>query len=387
MTGNIEGIIAQTFMDIAQGLETGSFGKRPRIALTGMGSEHGEENSMAGALMAQAKGIDVVYIGSISDDRLAECVKVSTPDECHSTMEKMVNNHEVDGAVTMHYPFPIGVSTVGRCVTPGRGKAMYLANTTGTSSTDRVEGMIKNAIYGIIVAKACGIKNPTVGIANVDGARQTESALKELQANGYDITFTESERADGGCVMRGNDILLGTPDVMVMDSLTGNILVKMLAAFNSGGSYEGMGWGYGPGIGEGYDPLVMIVSRASGAAVIAGALEYAGELVRGDYRKVAEAEFKAAKVAGLQAILDSKKAKPAGEAKPAAKQPPKEVVDTAIVGIEVMDLEDAVQALWREEIYAESGMGCTGPVIMVSAAKLEKAAAVLKENGFEAGVE
>ena len=30
----------------------------------------------------------------------------------------------------------------------------------------------------------------------------------------------------------------------------------------------------------------MIVSRASGAAVIAGALEYAGELVRGDYRKV-----------------------------------------------------------------------------------------------------
>ena len=71
MAGNIEGIIAQTFMDIAQGLETGSFGKRPRIALTGMGSEHGEENSMAGALMAQAKGIDVVYIGSISDDRLA----------------------------------------------------------------------------------------------------------------------------------------------------------------------------------------------------------------------------------------------------------------------------------------------------------------------------
>ncbi|MBQ1502221.1 MAG: glycine reductase, partial [Firmicutes bacterium] len=62
-------------------------------------------------------------------------------------------------------------------------------------------------------------------------------------------------------------------------------------------------------------------------------------------------------------------------------------VDTAIVGIEVMDLEDAVQALWREEIYAESGMGCTGPVIMVSAAKLEQAAKVLKDNGFEAGVE
>ena len=241
---------------------TGSFGKRPKIALTGMGSEHGEENSMAGALMAQAKGIDVVYIGSIQDDRVT-CVKVGSAEECHATMEKMVNNHEVDGAVTMHYPFPIGVSTVGRCITPGRGKAMYLANTTGTSSTDRVEGMIKNAIYGIITAKACGIAKPTIGIANIDGARQTEAALKELQANGYDINFATSERADGGCVMRGNDILTGTPDIMVMDSLTGNILVKMLAAFNSGGSYEASGWGYGPGIGEGYDPLVKMCIRDS----------------------------------------------------------------------------------------------------------------------------
>src|SRR5699024_2894468 len=98
--------------------------------------------------------------------------------------------------------FPIGVSTVGRAVTPAKGKEMYIATTTGTSSTDRIEGMIKNAVYGIITAKACGNPNPTVGILNVDGARQTEKALKELQANGYDIAFAESGRADGGCVMR-----------------------------------------------------------------------------------------------------------------------------------------------------------------------------------------
>ena len=68
---------------------------------------------------------------------------------------------------------------------------MFVANTTGTSSADRIEGMIKNTIYGIIAAKTCGIANPTVGILNVDGARQTEKALKELQENGYDITFAE----------------------------------------------------------------------------------------------------------------------------------------------------------------------------------------------------
>ena len=58
---NIEKMIASTFMEIAQGLETGSFGKRPKIALTGMGSEHGEENSMAAAIEAAKDGIDVYY--------------------------------------------------------------------------------------------------------------------------------------------------------------------------------------------------------------------------------------------------------------------------------------------------------------------------------------
>ena len=49
MANSIERMIADTFMEMAQGLETGSFGKRPKVALTGMGSEHGEENSMAAA--------------------------------------------------------------------------------------------------------------------------------------------------------------------------------------------------------------------------------------------------------------------------------------------------------------------------------------------------
>ena len=34
MANSVEKMIASTFMDIAQGLETGSFGKRPKIALT-----------------------------------------------------------------------------------------------------------------------------------------------------------------------------------------------------------------------------------------------------------------------------------------------------------------------------------------------------------------
>ena len=63
MANSIERMIADTFMEMAQGLETGSFGKRPKVALTGMGSEHGEENSMAAAIEAAKDGIEVYSIG------------------------------------------------------------------------------------------------------------------------------------------------------------------------------------------------------------------------------------------------------------------------------------------------------------------------------------
>lgn len=381
MANSVEKMIASTFMEIAQGLETGSFGKRPKIALTGMGSEHGEENSMAAAVEAAKDGIDVYYIGTLEAEGVTT-IKVADDEEGHKKMEEMLQNGEVDGAVTMHFPFPIGVSTVGRCVTPATAKEMFIANTTGTSSTDRIEGMIKNAIYGIITAKACGKKNATVGILNVDGARQTEKALKQLKENGYDITFAESGRADGGCVMRGNDVLQASPDIMVTDSLTGNILVKMLSSFTTGGSFEATGFGYGPGIGEDYDKLVMIVSRASGAPVIANAFRYAGQLVRGKVFEVAKKEFEAANKAGLKEILNAHKnaAKPV-EAEE-VKEPPKEVVTAQIPGIEVMDLEDAVKTLWKINIYAESGMGCTGPIVLVSDANLVKAEEELKKAGY-----
>ena len=380
--GSIEKIIAQSFLKMAEGLETGAFMDRPKIALTGMGSEHGEENAMAAAKMAAKRGVDVYYIGTLTAEGVTT-IPVANDEEGHKKMEEMLNNHEVDGAVTMHYPFPIGVSTVGRAITPAKGREMFIANTTGTSSSDRIEGMIKNAVSGIITAKACGVENPTVGILNVDGARQTEMALNQLKANGYEFTWAESARADGGAVMRGNDVLEGTPDVLVTDSLTGNVLVKMLAAFTTGGSFESTGFGYGPGIGKGYDKLILIISRASGAPLIAKALEYAAELVKGKVFEKASAEFAKAEKAGLTQILEARKA----AAKPAAAEekvvkPAAEPCTASIAGIEVMDLEDAAQALWKEGIYAETGMGCTGPLVMMSEANHARALEILKKAGY-----
>ena len=107
--------------------------------------------------------------------------------------------------------------------------------------------------------------------------------------------------------MRGNDVLQGTPDIMVCDSLTGNIMVKMLSSYTTGGSFEASGYGYGPGVGEGYEQLVMIVSRASGAPVIAGAIRYAAELVKSKVFEIAKKEFVAADKAGLKRYPGGKK--------------------------------------------------------------------------------
>lgn len=379
---NVETIIAKSFLKMAEGLENGSFADRPKIALTGMGSEHGEENAMAAAKMAASRGVDVYYIGTLTAEAVTT-VPVANEEEGHKKMEQMVESGEVDGAVTMHFPFPIGVSTVGRAVTPARGREMFIANTTGTSSGDRIEGMILNAVDGIIAAKACGVKNPTVGILNVDGARQTEMALNQLKEGGYEFQWANSARADGGVVLRGNDVLQGTPDVLVTDSLTGNVLIKMLSAYTTGGSFEAAGFGYGPGIGRDYEKLILIISRASGAPLIANALQYAAELVRGQVFSVARAEFDRAEKAGLSRILAARKAaqKPQA-AEEEVKLPPAEPCTASVAGIEVMDLEDAAKALWKADIYAETGMGCTGPLVMMSEANHAKALEILRKAGY-----
>ena len=184
--------------------------------------------------------------------------------------------------------------------------------------------------------------------------------------------------------MRGNDLLSGVCDIMVCDPLTGNILMKTLSAYTTGGSFESLGWGYGPGIGEGYERLVAIVSRASGAPVIAGAIEYAAQMAEGKYLDIAKEEFAAAGKAGLGAVLEGMKA-PCKEAAGEIKAPQKEVVTEQISGIEIMDLEDAVRALWAKGIYAESGMGCTGPAVLVAEKNLEEAREILIAGKWLAG--
>ena len=385
--------VAELFRQMAEGLETGRFGRRPRVGLTVLGSEHGPEEMVTGAeLAARAYGdVDIVLVGPVSCEdarsRGLDAVWAEDVATQHARMEELLDSGELDACVTMHYTFPIGVSTVGRVVTPGRGREMFIATTTGTSGTDRVENMVKNAVYGIAAAKACGVSRPSVGILNVDGARQVERALRKLDGNGYAVRFAESARADGGAVMRGNDLLMGVPDVMVCDTLTGNLLMKVFSSFTTGGDYEASGYGYGPGVGEGYKRIIMILSRASGAPVVAGAIRYAADLVRGDLRHVAATEFAAARSAGwssLSEALGQQVQRADGGADPGAGivPPAAKVVTHEIPGVDILQLEEAVRALWAAGIYAESGMGCTGPIVMVAQEDTDAAVGLLGKRGY-----
>ncbi|MBV7273166.1 glycine reductase [Clostridiaceae bacterium UIB06] len=377
-------IVAEVFNEIAEGIKSGSFEKRVKIGLTTFGSEHGVEEMIRAAEMAKSKygDFDIILIGS-KTERNFEVIEVEDAAEGHKKMVELLEKKEIDGCVTQHFDFPIGVSTVGRVVTPGKGKELIIATTTGTTSTNRVEGMIRNAISGIAVAKAVGIEKPTVGILNLDGARGVERALKDLKANGYEFEFANSLRADGGAIMRGNDILAGTPDIMVCDSLTGNLLIKIFSAFTTCGNYETVGYGYGPGIGEDYDKLVNIVSRASGAPLICEALRYCSLCAKNKVLLKAKDEFKKAKESSLGDIIEKLLAKDKPANKEEIEMPPKKVVTYVIPGIDILELENACKTLWRKGIYSESGMGCTGPVILVSDDDGGKAEYVLVEAGYK----
>ena len=381
MSDAIKKLIGESLNEIIESAKNG--GPKVRVGLMASGSEHGAKEIALGARLALQNSNNVipVLIGpkveGYEDLEYIECAE----SEIASTLEACVNEGRVAGAVAMHFPFPLGVTTIGRVFTPGRGRPMILASTTGTSSTVRGEAMLRNAVYGIATAKALGIKNPTVGILNVDTAQPVFRALTHMKEKGYEITFGSSVRADGGSVLRGNDILTGAVDVCVTDTLTGNVLVKMFSSFTTGGSYEAAGWGYGPSCGEGWKKVVSIVSRASGAPVIANALSFTASVIAGGLPdKVAE-ELKSARKAGLDEEIAALTPKAEAQEE-AVKAPPAEPTDDELHGIDVLEIDAAVKVLWKEGIYAESAMGCTGPVIKMPARHIEKAKEILTAKGY-----
>ena len=343
-------------------------GKEPcRIGLMASGGEHSDAEFLAAASAAMSAdpALTVVGVGPKPSGILPQGMDwIETGcegPELASGMENALSQGRIHGAVALHYPFPLGVTTVGRVLTPGTGKPLFMASCTGMSAAHRQEAMLRNAILGVAVAKALGITCPSVGVLNLDAAPQVLRALNRMAEKGYPLNLGQSVRGDGGSLLRGNDLLCGAVDVCV--------------------SYETSGWGYGPSVGEGWDKVVSIVSRASGAPVIANALAYTAAAVRGRLPAVVAEEIRLAKAAGMDDELAAF-SKAAAAPRDEVLAPPAVPTDEEIHGIDVLDLELAVRCLWKENIYAEAAMGCTGPVVKLAGSSLDKARAVLTASGY-----
>ncbi|WP_394026742.1 glycine/sarcosine/betaine reductase complex component C subunit alpha [Desulfovibrio falkowii] len=363
-------------------------GREPcRIGLMAAGGEHSDMEfiTAAAAAMKEDAALTVVGVGPRPAGLLPagmDWIETGCEGgELAAGMEKALDSGHIQGAVALHYPFPLGVSTVGRILTPALGRAMFVACTTGMSAAKRPQALLRNAVLGIAVAKASGLAAPAVGVLNVDAAPQVLRALNRMAEKGYALNLGQSVRGDGGSLLRGNDLLRGAVDVCVTDTLTGNVLMKLFGAFTSGGAYETTGWGYGPSVGEGWNKVVSIISRASGSPVIANALAYTAAAVRGRLPVLVAEELRMARAAGLDdelAAFEKSDAAPAVQVSP----PPVEPTDEEIHGIDVLDLEQAVRCLWKEKIYAEAAMGCTGPVVKLASARLEAARKILADAGY-----
>lgn len=378
-------LVADVLSEIIQEAR-GGCGRQTTVGLMAYGSELGSEELVKGAIAAMESDptVRVKLIGpKVSGYENLDWIETEADEHAvSSAMEAALSDGTIAGAVALHYPFPLGVTTIGRVLTPAKGKPCFIASSTGTSSTNRIEAMFRNAIYGIAAAKASGIKEPTVGILNLDGAQTVLRALQKLSDGGYSIKFGESIRKDGGAILRGNDLLAGAVDVAVMDTLTGNVMMKLFGAWNTGGNYEASGWGYGPSTGEGWNKIVSIISRASGAPVVAGAILLNAKSAKNDLPCLVAKELEAAKKAGLALVIESLQPKNKTSDEAEIKAPASEPTDEEIHGIDVLEIEDAVKSLWKAGIYAESSMGCTGHVIKFAAKNANKVEEVLKENGY-----
>jgi betaine reductase len=99
--------------------------------------------------------------------------------------------------------------------------------------------------------------------------------------------------------------------------------------------------------------------------------------------KTAE-EMAAAEKAGLADVLTglAPARNSTDENDEVVKAPPARPTEEEIHGVDVLDIEAAVICLWRDGLYAESAMGCTGPVVKVPRDALEAAKACLKRHNF-----
>lgn len=147
-------------------------GKEPcRIGLMASGGEHSDAEFLAAASAAMSAdpALTVVGVGPKPSGILPQGMDwIETGcegPELASGMENALAQGRIHGAVALHYPFPLGVTTVGRVLTPGTGKPLFMASCTGMSAAHRQEGYAAQRDTGRGCSQGVGHNLPLGGRA------------------------------------------------------------------------------------------------------------------------------------------------------------------------------------------------------------------------------
>lgn len=380
--------IIDIFEQTAQSLEQGKIGKKITVGITTIGSEHGEKNMIDGAILAKKlyPNIDIELIGPKNDSNIKTHI-VDDKRDMYNFMEELLENKKIDACVTMNYNFPVGVSTVGKYISPALGRQVYLASTSGLSSHNKIKNLVRNMVNGLAVAKTYGIKQPTIGIMNTEGVKIAKSVVEDIINSGYEIKMGESIRyKDEALILRGNDVINPEVDVIVCDSLMGNMLIKIFSTYSSGGNFESVGHGYGIAVGDGYDKNILIISSASGPNVIANSVKYAYDMVQGKILRVSKREYTKLKQTNYEKIIEKYTSNLKGYDKRKAVMEKKQKdllgLTETITGLDHLQMISAMELLESFGIDSSSACGCIRPVIKVGMDDLGKSINILKEHGY-----
>ena len=224
----------------------------PRIAVDAMGSDHGPDEIVAGALEARTDVIEPVLFGDPSidsrglelhatsgviemDEKPAEAVRAK-PDSSLVASVRAVAEGTADAVVSAGNTGAMlaagllelrriqGVLRPAIAVPiPGRRGPSVLLD-CGANADARPEHLLQFAAMGSVFAEEIlGVPNPEVRLLSIgeepEKGNQLTLEAHELLA-GSDLNFKGNTE--------GRDILAGASDVVVTDGFTGNVTLKLL---------------------------------------------------------------------------------------------------------------------------------------------------------------
>ena len=256
-------------------------GKKPcRLGLMAAGSELPLQEFLCAArdAMEADPALRITGLGPLPEGPLPDGLDWQETENsgaaAAAVMDALLAEGRIEGAVALHYPFPMGVTTIGRMTCPASGRPMFMASSTGMSAPPAGRCHAPQRRPRCRCGQGPGPLLPVLGVLNLEaappgGPRPVAHGGQGLSraARGEHPPGRRCPAARQRPAVRGRGRLRhGYPDRQCPH--------EGLCVLHVRGARETCGWGYGPSVGEGWDKVISIVSRASGAPVIAGALRY-----------------------------------------------------------------------------------------------------------------